>query len=458
MVAAIGQCLVDTLDREIDKGYTLPTPEGLGRAREQVARRAARPRRRRSSSARTTGRCPCARRSPTSCTSSARRPSGWAAPRSCSGCSGCSRPGRPTSASGRSRQRPAATSRPSSTACCASSTRTRRRRCGAGRPRRRARRAGCGVSASLAVRGRRLARRERGRPRRPAPRPARPPRARPAGAPHHRRARRPARARGARARRCSRAGRGSSARWAAGDAVVGLRADIDALPLRDEKDVAYRSQNKGVCHACGHDVHTAVVLGAGLALASVADRLPGRVRLMFQHAEEMMPGGALDVIAEGHHDGPVGAVRAALRPVPRGRAGSGCGPGRSPPPPTPSRSGCTGPGGHTSRPHNTVDLVHVLATVATGLPDALSRLVDPRAGLCLVWGQVEAGQARNAIPREGTARGHAARARQGRLAAGARARPAHGRRRSSPPTARRRRCTTSAGCRPSSTTRAPPRC
>ena len=61
----------------------------------------------------------------------------------------------------------------------------------------------------------------------------------------------------------------------------------------------------------------------------------------------------------------------------------------------------TGPGGHTSRPHNTVDIVHALSTLATGLPDALSRLIDPRAGVCLVWGSVAAGTARNAIPREG---------------------------------------------------------
>jgi amidohydrolase len=64
-----------------------------------------------------------------------------------------------------------------------------------------------------------------------------------------------------------------------------------------------------------------------------------------------------------------------------------------------------GPGGHTSRPHNTVDLIHVLGTVATDLPGALSRLVDPRAGLCLVWGHVSAGVARNAIPREGLLQG-----------------------------------------------------
>ncbi|MCU1596147.1 MAG: hypothetical protein JWO12_3539, partial [Frankiales bacterium] len=83
-----------------------------------------------------------------------------------------------------------------------------------------------------------------------------------------------------------------------GSPVVALRADIDALPLQDEKQVPYRSTVDGVCHACGHDVHTAVVLGAGLELA--ATPFEGTVRLLFQHAEEQMPGGALDVIAEGH--------------------------------------------------------------------------------------------------------------------------------------------------------------
>ena len=78
-----------------------------------------------------------------------------------------------------------------------------------------------------------------------------------------------------------------------------LRADIDALPLDDEKLVPYRSTVPGVCHACGHDVHTAAVLGAGLALAEAAGSLEGRVRLVFQPAEELMPGGALDVLADG---------------------------------------------------------------------------------------------------------------------------------------------------------------
>ena len=188
-----------------------------------------------------------------------------------------------------------------------------------------------------------------------------------------------------------------------GPAVV-LRADLDALPLPDEKDVPYRSTVPGVCHACGHDVHTAVVLGAGLALAELGDRLDGRVRLVFQHAEELMPGGALDVIREGWMSGVSAAFGLHCDPALEvGRLGLKSGPITAAADVVEIR--LTGPGGHTSRPHNTVDLVHALATVATGLPGALSRLVDPRAGLALVWGQVQAGTARNAIPREGVLRG-----------------------------------------------------
>src|SRR6266702_2803152 len=82
--------------------------------------------------------------------------------------------------------------------------------------------------------------------------------------------------------------------------VVALRADLDALPMMDDKDVPYRSTVPGASHACGHDVHTTVLLGAGLFLAeqAAAGYLPGQVRLIFQPAEEV-PGGALDVVAAG---------------------------------------------------------------------------------------------------------------------------------------------------------------
>src|SRR6266568_7358669 len=82
--------------------------------------------------------------------------------------------------------------------------------------------------------------------------------------------------------------------------VVALRADLDALPIGDEKNVPYRSTVPNACHACGHDVHTTILVGAGLFLArrAAAGLLHGRVRLIFQPAEEV-PGGALDVLAAG---------------------------------------------------------------------------------------------------------------------------------------------------------------
>jgi amidohydrolase len=183
-----------------------------------------------------------------------------------------------------------------------------------------------------------------------------------------------------------------------GPSFVVLRADLDALPVQDEKDVPYRSQVPGVCHACGHDVHAAVVLGAGLALAR--QDLPGRVRLVFQPAEEQMPGGALDVIDEGLVDGAVAVFGLHCDPsLEVGRVGLRAGAITAAADRVEVR--LSGPGGHTSRPHSTVDLVHALAAVATGLPAALSRLVDPRAGLSVVWGHIAAGTAANAIPREG---------------------------------------------------------
>jgi amidohydrolase len=187
-----------------------------------------------------------------------------------------------------------------------------------------------------------------------------------------------------------------------GDTAIGLRADLDALPVVDEKSVPYRSTVPGACHACGHDVHTAVVLGAGLVLADLeaAGQLPGRVRLVFQPAEEVMPGGALDVIRAGGVDD----VRQifALHCDPRaevGEVGLRVGPITGASDQVDVR--VFGPGGHTARPHLTADLVYALAKVATETVAALSRRVDPRAGMSLVWGRVAAGSAPNAIPQSG---------------------------------------------------------
>ena len=191
-----------------------------------------------------------------------------------------------------------------------------------------------------------------------------------------------------------------------GDRVVALRADLDALPLPDIKDVPYRSTVENVTHACGHDVHTTILLGVGLMLADLARRgeLNGRVRLLFQPAEEAMPSGAPQVIAaDGLRD--VSAIFALhcapLLPV--GLVGVRSGP---------FTAACDkievrvcGPGGHTARPHITSDLVHALGRVLVDVPAMLDRRIDPRAGVSMVWGAVHAGEAANTIPAEGLVRG-----------------------------------------------------
>jgi amidohydrolase len=184
-----------------------------------------------------------------------------------------------------------------------------------------------------------------------------------------------------------------------------LRADMDALPMDDEKDVPYRSTVPGLCHACGHDVHTTMVTGAGLFLAerARAGLLPGGVRLIFQPAEEAA-NGASSVIAAGALDS-VSRIfclhcdprlDVGLVGVRAGAITAAC-----------DRIKVTvgGPGGHTARPHLTADVVYALGKIVTELPAALSRRVDPRAGLSLVWGHVNAGVAANAIPDEGMVEG-----------------------------------------------------
>jgi amidohydrolase len=190
-----------------------------------------------------------------------------------------------------------------------------------------------------------------------------------------------------------------------GPAVL-LRADIDALPLTDESGLEFASTSAGVSHACGHDVHAAAVLGAGLVLAELDRRglLSGRVRLVFQPAEEVMPGGSLDVIAAGGLDGVERAF--ALHCDPSTDVGLvSLRPGAITSAADHVLVRLQGSGGHTSRPHLTEDVVFALAHVATQVPAILSRRLDPRAGVALVWGRMSAGVAANAIPRTGELEG-----------------------------------------------------
>ncbi len=185
--------------------------------------------------------------------------------------------------------------------------------------------------------------------------------------------------------------------------ITALRADIDALPLPDHKQVPYASLNPGVCHACGHDAHTAILLAVAGVLAGV-EELPGRIRLIFQPAEERMPGGAEAAVNDGALDG-VSRIF-ALHCDPKldvGHLGLRVGPI------TASFNQLeltlTGPGGHTARPHLTTDVVYALGRLITDLPGLLSRRIDPRAAVSLVWGAVSAGVAPNAIPTTGTLAG-----------------------------------------------------
>ncbi|EFE67498.1 peptidase [Streptomyces viridosporus ATCC 14672] len=183
-------------------------------------------------------------------------------------------------------------------------------------------------------------------------------------------------------------------------AVLALRADIDGLPIPDMKtECPYRSTVPDRAHACGHDVHTTVVLGAGLVLAELHRQglLPRPVRLIFQPAEEVLPGGAADAVADGALDdvGRILAVHCDPR-VDAGRIGLREGP---------ITSACDrleialdGPGGHTARPHLTTDLVTAAARVVTDVPALVGRRVDSRSGLAVTWGRIESGHAPNVIP------------------------------------------------------------
>lgn len=188
--------------------------------------------------------------------------------------------------------------------------------------------------------------------------------------------------------------------------IVALRADLDALPVADLTDDPWSSTVPGVAHACGHDVHTAGLVGAALALAELADRglLGGRVRLLFQPAEEVMPGGAVAAVEHGVLSGVHRIFALHCDPtVDLGRVGIREGALTSAADALDVR--LSGGGGHTSRPHLTEDLTFALAKVVTELPAVLSRRLDPRSGVSLVWGVVSAGTAHNVIPATGRVAG-----------------------------------------------------
>ncbi len=184
---------------------------------------------------------------------------------------------------------------------------------------------------------------------------------------------------------------------------IALRADLDALPVDEVTGLPFASKSAGVAHACGHDLHTVAVLGAGLALAGMQEELARRglaVRLLFQPAEESMPGGAhammdagalegVDYLYAVHCDPSIDVGTVGLKAGPITAASDSI------------RVTLSGRGGHTSRPHLTSDLTFALGKVITEVPAILSRRLDPRSGTALVWGAVRAGTVPNVIPASG---------------------------------------------------------
>ena len=177
-----------------------------------------------------------------------------------------------------------------------------------------------------------------------------------------------------------------------------LRADIDALPMPELNDVPYKSQNEGVMHACGHDAHTASLMGVALLINEVKDQMSGNVKLLFQAAEEKIPGGAKELVEKGALENPyVDAVMGfhVANALPVGYVAFGAGPGAAASDTYKFR--IIGKGGHGAYPHATIDPVVISAYFITSLQTIVSRNVEPVQGAVITIGSIHGGTKENII-------------------------------------------------------------
>ncbi len=187
----------------------------------------------------------------------------------------------------------------------------------------------------------------------------------------------------------------------ASDQVIALRADMDALPIQELNNVEYASQNQGIMHACGHDFHTASLLGTAKILNTIKDQFKGTVKLLFQPGEEVLPGGASIMIKEGVLENPRPQAVIGQHAMPRIEVGKiGIRKGKHMASMDALLVRVIGKGGHGAQPHQNIDPVIIAAHIILGLQQVVSRMADPKNPTVLSFGKVTANGAINVIPDE----------------------------------------------------------
>ena len=188
--------------------------------------------------------------------------------------------------------------------------------------------------------------------------------------------------------------------------ITALRADLDALPIHEQNDKPYKSKNEGVMHACGHDVHTASLLGAANILNQVKDDFEGTIKLIFQPGEERLPGGASLMIKEGALENPTPTSIIGQHVYPQLEAGKvGMRPGMYMASADEIHVTIKGKGGHGALPHNCIDPVVITSHILVALQQVISRRTKPGNPSVLTFGRVIADGSTNIIPDEVTLQG-----------------------------------------------------